>query len=107
MENSGQNNIIHPTAIFEGNIRMGRGNIIGPNVVLKGNIEMGDNNILDTGVFMENNVRLGNQNHIYPYAVIGSIGEMGAKGDRFIAEGWVNIHNEVTIREFVCINSPF
>jgi len=107
METSSHDNIIHPTAILEGEIRMGRGNRIGPNVVLKGNIEMGDHNIIDTGVFMENNVRLGNQNHLYPYVVIGSVGEMGAKGDRFIADGWVNIRNEVTIREFVCINSPF
>jgi len=104
MESSEQENIIHPTAILEGEIRMGRGNRIGPNVVLKGNIEIGDHNSIDTGAFVENNVRLGNHNHIYPYVVIGSVGEMGAKGDRFNADGWVSIHNEVTIREFVCIN---
>src|SRR4030095_3573 len=107
MEASSHDNVIHPTAILEGEIKMGRGNRIGPNAVLKGNIEMGDHNIIETGVHMENNVRLGNQNHLYPYVVIGTVGEMGAKGDRLIAEGWVSIHNEVTIREFVCINSPF
>ena len=107
MEVPSHDNIIHPTAIIEGEIRMGRGNRIGPNVVLKGNIEMGDHNIIDTGVFMENNVRLGNQNHLYPYVVVGSVGEMGAKGDEFKADGWVSIYNEVTLREFVCINSPF
>ncbi len=104
---SSQDNIIHPTAILEGEIRMGRGNRIGPNAVLKGNIEMGDHNIIDTGVFIENNVRLGDHNHLYPYVVVGSVGEMGAKGDVFIADSWVNIHNEVTIREFSCVNSPF
>ncbi len=107
MEIPSQDNIIHPSAILEGSIKMGRGNRIGPNVVLKGNIELGDNNILDTGVFMENNVRLGNQNHLYPYVVVGSVGEMGAKGDQLKADGWVNIHNNVTIREFTSINSPF
>ncbi|MEP6647760.1 MAG: hypothetical protein ABJC12_11785 [Saprospiraceae bacterium] len=107
MESTNRDNIIHPTAILEGEIRMGRGNRIGPNAVLKGNIEMGDHNIIDTGVFIENNVRLGNQNHLYPYVVVGSVGEMGAKGDQFIADGWVNIHNEVTLREFSCVNSPF
>lgn len=86
---------------------MGRGNRIGPNAVLKGNIEIGDHNIIDTGVYIENNVRLGNHNHLYPYVVIGSVGEMGAKGDVLIADSWVNIHNEVTIREFSCVNSPF
>lgn len=100
-------NFIHPTAILEGDIRMGHGNRIGPNAVLKGNIEMGDYNIIDTGVYIENNVRLGNKNHLYPYVVVGSVGEMGAKGDVFNPEGWVNIHNEVTIREFSCVNSPF
>jgi UDP-N-acetylglucosamine acyltransferase len=107
MEASDHDNLIHPSAVLEGEIKMGRGNRIGPNVVLKGNIIMGDHNIIDCGVFMENNVRMGNQNHLYPYVVIGSVAEMGAKGDRFIPEGWVSIHNEVTIREFVCINSPF
>jgi len=107
MELSGQDNIIHPTAILEGEIKMGRGNRIGPNAVLRGHIEMGDHNTIDTGVYLENNVRLGNHNHLYPYVVIGSVGEMGAKGDQFMAEGWVNIHNEVTIREFSCVNSPF
>ncbi|MGB4849713.1 MAG: hypothetical protein WBP41_17440 [Saprospiraceae bacterium] len=104
---SSQDNIIHPTAILEGNIRMGCGNRIGPNAVLKGNIEMGDHNIIDTGVFIENNVSLGHHNHLYPYVVVGSVGEMGAKGDVFMVDGWVNIHNEVTIREFSCVNSPF
>ncbi len=106
METS-HDNIIHPTAILEGNIRMGRGNRIGPNAVLRGNIEMGDHNIIDTGVFIENNVRIGDKNHFYPYVVIGSVGEMGAKGDQLKEGSYVKINNEVTLREFTCVNSPF
>ena len=99
-------NTIHPTAILEGNIVMGHGNVIGPYVIIRGTITIGDNNKIDTGVVIENNVSIGHQNHIYPYASIGALGEMGTKGDRFVEEGSVVIGNEVTIREFVCIHSP-
>ncbi len=99
-------NTIHPTAILEGNIVMGHGNSIGPHVVMRGNITIGNNNKIDTGVVLDNNVSIGHNNHIYAYASIGALGEMGTKGDRFVAEGKVVIGNEVTIREFVCIHSP-
>jgi UDP-N-acetylglucosamine acyltransferase len=99
-------NIIHPTAILEGNIRMGKRNEIGPYVILRGDIELGDFNKISGGVSVANTVVIGNGNHIYPYASIGALGEMGAKGDRFIEEGKVIIGNEVTIREFACVHSP-
>ena len=99
-------NTIHPTAILEGNITMGLGNVIGPHVVMRGNITIGNNNTIDTGVVIVNNVVIGHHNHVYPYASIGAVGEMGTKGDRFVEEGKVIIGNEVTIREFVCIHSP-
>ncbi|MDQ3016137.1 MAG: hypothetical protein M3R25_05385 [Bacteroidota bacterium] len=106
MEEIKLRNNIHPTAILEGEIRMGSRNTIGPNVVLRGNISMGDDNVLKAGVFIENNVTIGHQNIFYPYACIGSFGEMGAKGDRFVEEGGVAIGNENVFREFVCIHSP-
>lgn len=106
MEEIELHNNIHPTAILEGNIRMGMRNTIGPHVVLRGNISMGDDNVLSTGVFCEHNVTMGHQNRIYPYASLGSLGEMGAKGDRFVEEGGVVMGDGVTIREYVCIHSP-
>jgi UDP-N-acetylglucosamine acyltransferase len=106
MEELELHNNIHPTAILEGNIRMGSRNTIGPHVVLRGNISMGDDNVLATGVFIENNVTIGHQNRFYAYSTIGSLGEMGAKGDRFVEEGGVVIGDEVTIREHVCVHSP-
>src|SRR5688500_7111126 len=106
MEEIELRNNIHPTAILEGDIRMGSRNTIGPHVVLRGNISMGDDNVLRAGVCIENNVTIGHQNQFYPYSSIGSLGEMGAKGDRFIEEGGVVIADEVTIREYVCIHSP-
>ena len=79
MEEIELRNNIHPTAILEGEIRMGSRNTIGPHVVLRGNISMGDDNVLKTGVCIENNVTIGHQNHFYPYVNIGSLGEMGSK----------------------------
>jgi UDP-N-acetylglucosamine acyltransferase len=99
-------NIIHPSAILEGNIKMGHGNFIGANVVMRGSIELGDNNYIDAGVMFQNNVIVGSDNYFYPYAVIGGLGEMGLKGDFFNEEGVVRIGNHVTIREYVCIHSP-
>jgi UDP-N-acetylglucosamine acyltransferase len=99
-------NTIHPTAILEGNIVMGHGNVIGPHVVMRGNITIGNNNKIDVGVVLDNNVSIGHNNHVYAYASIGALGEMGTKGDKFIEEGRVVIGNDVTIREFVCIHSP-
>ncbi len=99
-------NTIHPTAILEGDIRLGLGNVIGPYAVIRGNVTIGDNNYIDTGVTIENRVVIGNNNHCYAYAAIGALGEMGAKRDRLVPEGSVVIGNDVTIREFVCIHSP-
>lgn len=101
-----ESNTIHPSAILEGNINMGSGNYIGPNVVMRGTIELGNNNYIDAGTVLQNNVILGNDNYIYPYAVVGALGEMGLKGDFFNEEGAVRIGNNVTIREYVCIHSP-
>ena len=99
-------NNIHPTAILEGDIRMGLRNTIGPHVVLRGNISLGDDNVFKTGVCFENNVTIGHQNIFYPYVSVGALGEMGAKGDRFVEEGGVAIGDEVVLREFVCVHSP-
>ena len=106
MEELELRNNIHPTAILEGEIRMGSRNTIGPHVVLRGNISLGDDNVLKTGVCFENNVTIGHQNHFYPYACIGSLGEMGPKGDKFVEEGGVVIGDENIIREYVCVHSP-
>ncbi len=106
MDSNSMRNTIHPSAMLEGNIVMGDGNTIGPHVVIQGNVTLGNNNIIEAGTILVNNVKIGNDNHIYPHASIGTLGEMGAKGDQFIPEGTVLIGNHVTIREFVCINSP-
>jgi UDP-N-acetylglucosamine acyltransferase len=99
-------NIIHPTAILDGDIRMGSGNVIGAHTVLRGHITIGDGNFLDTGVILENRVEIGSHNHFYPYVVIGVIGEMGKKGDVLPEDEKVIIGDHVIIREFVCVHAP-
>ncbi len=99
-------NTIHPSAILEGNIEMGDGNVIGPHVVMRGNVKLGNNNKIEAGSTLVNTIILGDDNHLYPYTSIGSLGEMGAKGDRFVPEGVIRIGNKITIREFVCVHSP-
>jgi len=46
------NNKIHPTAVIEGEVRLGSRNTIGPNAVLIGPIEIGDNNQIGPGVII-------------------------------------------------------
>lgn len=99
-------NSIHPTAILDGDIRLGNGNVIGPYVVMQGDMAIGNNNVFGPGVSIENRVTIGNDNHFYAHAAIGAVGEMGAKGDRLAEEGGVFIGNSVTCREHVCVHFP-
>ena len=99
-------NRIHPTAILDGDIVIGSGNVIEPYVVLSGNITIGDNNHIRAHSYLTNRVVIGDHNHIYPYVTIGCLGEMGAKGDRYVEDGQVRLGNYVTIREHVKVHSP-
>lgn len=40
----GDGNVIHPTAILEGDVRLGRNNVIGPQTILQGPVTIGDDN---------------------------------------------------------------
>jgi UDP-N-acetylglucosamine acyltransferase len=43
-------NDIHPSAVIEGDVRLGTGNAIGPNVVIYGPVTIGDDNWIGAGV---------------------------------------------------------
>ncbi len=100
-----QNNI-HKTAQIGSKVKFGKNNTIGPNVVMDGDITIGDNNVIGLNTMILNNVSIGNGNKIVGASSIGSLGEMGTKGDIFLEDGKVIIGNNNTIREFVTINSP-
>lgn len=100
------NNNIHPTAIISDSVILGQNNTIGPYVVLEGNIQIGNDNYIGAYCRIINNVEIGNANRFDGYVTIGSLGEMGAKGDVFIEDGKVIIGSNNTFREFININSP-
>lgn len=99
-------NQIHKTAIIGNNVKIGVNNIIGPNALIDGKISIGDNNYFGPNSVIINNVIIGNGNRIDGSVSIGSLGEMGTKGDVFLEEGNVLIGNNNIFREFVTVNSP-
>lgn len=99
-------NNIHTTAIIGSDVKLGENNIIGPNVVILGKVTIGNNNYFGGNTVINNNVIIGNDNRFVGLVSIGSLGEMGTKGDIFLEKGNVIIGNNNVIREFVTINSP-
>ena len=100
------NNNIHPTAIIGDSVILGQNNTIGPYVVIEGNIVIGNDNYIGAFTRIINNVEIENSNRFDGYVTIGSLGEMGAKGDVFVEDGKVIIGSNNTFREFININSP-
>jgi UDP-N-acetylglucosamine acyltransferase len=100
------NNQIERTAIIGPNVHVGNNNYIGHNVVLEGNITIGSNNKILHNTVISNTVIIGDNNSIFSSVSIGSLGEMGSKGDRLPENAKVVIGNNNTIREFATINSP-
>jgi UDP-N-acetylglucosamine acyltransferase len=99
-------NNIHSTAIIGDDVKIGENNTIGPNVVIMGKVTIGNNNHFGVNTMISNNVIIGNDNRFVGLVSIGSLGEMGTKGDIFLENGNVIIGNNNVIREFVTINSP-
>lgn len=99
-------NNIHSTAIIGDDVKLGENNTIGPNVVIMGKVIIGNNNHFGVNTMITNNVIIGNDNRFVGSASIGSLGEMGTKGDIFLENGNVVIGNNNMVREFVTINSP-
>jgi UDP-N-acetylglucosamine acyltransferase len=99
-------NNIHSSAIIGDDVKIGENNTIGPNVVIMGKVTIGNNNHFGVNTMISNNVLIGNDNRLVGLVSIGSLGEMGTKGDVFLENGNVIIGNNNVIREFVTINSP-
>lgn len=78
-------NFIHPTAILEGDVKIGFGNYIGPYVYISGPVEIGDNN------WIGSNVRIG----AIPEVKALNHFESATSSDVF----GVRIGNNVVIRE--------
>jgi UDP-N-acetylglucosamine acyltransferase len=100
------NNIIERSAIIGQNVKIGSNNYVGHNVVLEGDITLGSNNKILHNTVVSNTVIIGDNNSIFSSVALGSLGEMGSKGDRLPQNAKVVIGNNNTIREFSTINSP-
>lgn len=81
-------NKIHPTAIIEGDVRLGRDNVIDAYTVLRGPISIGDGN------------RIG------PHAVIGTEPQDVTGTEPVDPEQWIRIGDRNVIREFTAIQKP-
>lgn len=99
-------NNIHPTAYIGDNVTIGNGNTICANAIIEGDITIGDNNYFGSFTHITNNVIIKNSNKFFGQISVGSLGEMGSKGDIFNKDGIVRIGNKNVFREFITINSP-
>ena len=99
-------NEIHPSAHISSDVKLGSGNVIGANVSIIGEVSLGNGNHIGPGSVIQNRVVIGDENQIYGPISIGSLGEMGTKGDSMPDHGVVKIGNRNTIREFTTINFP-
>ncbi len=57
-------NLVHPSAYMEKNIRIGVANQIYANSYINSFVNIGDNNILNTSSILEHEVKIGSHNHI-------------------------------------------
>ena len=99
-------NNIHPTAIIEKGAIIGDNNTIFENVIIRKNVIIGNNNHIGPNSLLENIVNVGNSNKIYGFISIGTLGEMGLKGDTLPNNSEVFIGNNNVFREFITINFP-
>jgi UDP-N-acetylglucosamine acyltransferase len=81
-------NEIHPTAVVDGDVRMGSGNVVGAYCVLHGPLTLGDDN------------RIG------PHAVIGTRGDEIWQRRYDVAGKRIEIGSRCTLREHVTVHKP-
>ncbi|TYL52509.1 acyl-ACP--UDP-N- acetylglucosamine O-acyltransferase [Agromyces mariniharenae] len=84
-------NDIHPSAVIEGDVRLGSGNVIGPNVVIYGPVTIGDGNWIGAGVVIGAPPEVRSFDHPRP----GSGDSSGAGvriGDRNVIREYAQVH---------------
>ncbi len=81
-------NIIHPTAIIDGEVELGSGNEIGPYSVLYGPLKIGDGNLIG------------------PHVTIGTPGQDTRNPRYDSSQSRIEIGNENIIREYTAIQKP-
>ena len=99
-------NSIHPSAIIEDGAQIGEDNVICENVIIRKSTILGHKNYIGPNSLIENRVNIGNNNKFYGFISLGTLGEMGTKGDILHPEGMIEIGDNNTFREFITINFP-
>lgn len=93
--------MIHPTAIVDPGARLGDGVQVGPYAVIGPKVEIGDNSCIGPHAIVESHVRLGRNCRISPFASVGAPPQdLKFKGE----ETWVEIGDDVVIREYATVN---
>jgi UDP-N-acetylglucosamine acyltransferase len=82
------NNLIHPTAIISGDVKLGDGNEIGPYCVLYGPLVIGDGNLIG------------------PHVTIGTPGQDTRNPRYDSSQSRIEIGNDNIIREYTAIQKP-
>lgn len=62
---------IHPSAIIEGNVKIGANTTVGPFTYISGDVEIGENNEIMSHVVIKGPSKIGNENRIFSFAIIG------------------------------------
>lgn len=92
---------IHPTAIIEEGAQVASDVVLGPYTYVGPEVVIGSGTRLDQGAIVQGRTQLGSENHLFPYAVLGSVpqdkkyeGEPAALeiGDRNTIREHVTIH---------------
>ena len=92
---------IHPTAIVSKKAKIGANVKVGPFSIIEDNVEIGDNAEISSHVRIKNFTTIGSSCKISEGSVIGGIPQhLGFKGE----ESYVQIGNNVVIREYVTIH---
>jgi len=92
---------IHPTAIFEGNVKLHENVEIGAYSVITGNVELGSGVVVVAQAHISGNTKIGENTKIYPFASIGTQPQdLKFKGEEVFLE--IGANN--VIREHVTIN---
>ena len=97
-------NKIHQTSIISENVKIGVNNTICENVIINGNIVIGDNNYIGPFSHISNNVELKDGNKFFGQISIGSLGEMGSKGDLFLNKALT--HNTYSLKGISYYKQP-
>ncbi|SMO61109.1 acetyltransferase [Solitalea koreensis] len=93
-------NIIHPSAIISGSVKMGTGVMVMAGVVVNPFAEIGDGVILNTNCTIEHECKIGSYTHIAPGVVLAgnvTIGENVFVGANSVIKQGVTIGNNVII----------